>query len=75
MTRYGSRYYTEQAETHAPAKPMSDTVVRPDVCPSCRGRVIDTLAKVITVTTAWRCRGCEHTWSIGTRGAAGREIR
>jgi ribosomal protein L37AE/L43A len=69
MNHYHPRYYTERAETRAMAKAAPDTVAQPDRCPSCQGRVIDTLAKVITATTTWRCRGCEHTWSIATRNA------
>jgi ribosomal protein L37AE/L43A len=70
MNRYGPRYYTERAETYAPAQPMADIVTRPDMCPSCHCRVVDTLAKVITPTTTWRCRGCEHVWSLATPRAA-----
>lgn len=70
MNRYGPRYYTERAETYAPAKPTIDTVTRPDMCPSCHSRAIDTFAKVITVTTAWRCRACEHMWTVATPRAA-----
>jgi len=33
-------------------------VTRPTRCPFCNGKIIDTLAKVITVTTFWRCREC-----------------
>lgn len=74
MTRYGPRDYTKRAETGATAKATPDTVVRPERCPSCHGRTIDTLAKVITVTTTWRCRGCEHMWSIATLNpGAGRQ--
>ena len=40
-------------------------VKRPAMCPSCKSKVVDTLAKVITVTTVWRCRECDHTWTIG----------
>ena len=74
MNRYGAREYTERAETGATPKATPNTVARPDECPSCHGRTIDTLAKVITVTTTWRCRGCEHTWSIATLNfASGRQ--
>ena len=47
-------------------------VARPANCPYCKSRVIDTLAKVITETTFWRCRECDRTWTIAgieaTRG-------
>jgi len=48
---------------------MSDspeTVTRPTECPFCKGKAIDTLAKVLTVRTMWRCRKCEQTWTIAT---------
>lgn len=70
MNRYDPRGYAERAETGEMAKATPETIARPDRCPSCQGRVIDTLAKVITVTTTWRCRACEHTWSIAMRNAA-----
>jgi hypothetical protein len=41
-------------------------VPRPTACPQCRGRIIETLAKVITVDTCWRCRECEATWTIAS---------
>jgi hypothetical protein len=46
-------------------------IARPLTCPFCRGRVIDTLAKVITVHTCWRCRECDRTWTLA--GGAPRE--
>jgi len=45
--------------------PVEAAPARPETCPSCGGRVIDTLARVITPSTCWRCRVCEHTWTIG----------
>jgi ribosomal protein L37AE/L43A len=42
----------------------TDSATRPTMCPFCQGKVFDTLAKVITVTTLWRCRECEETWTI-----------
>ena len=53
---------------------FADAVVtRPVACPSCKGRIIETLAKVITAATAWRCRECERVWTIaGTRASAPR---
>lgn len=54
---------------------MSDSrvetvVTRPSECPFCHGGAVDTLAKVITVTTYWRCRTCEGTWTIASRAAS-----
>lgn len=42
------------------------TVERPTACPFCKGRIIGTLAKVITTLTLWRCRSCERTWTIAS---------
>ena len=51
----------------------SGAVTRPTSCPFCKGRIIDTLAKEITVTTFWRCRECERTWTIqGLRASSPR---
>ena len=47
-------------------------VTRPKMCPFCKGKVIDTLAKVITEKTFWRCRGCEKTWTIAGLASSGR---
>ena len=47
-----------------PDSRSNETVARPTVCPFCKGRIIDTLAKVITVNTTWRCRECDGTWTI-----------
>jgi ribosomal protein L37AE/L43A len=52
----------------------NEVVIRPTLCPFCRNKVIDTLAKVITVTTLWRCRVCEKTWTIAS-DAASRRVR
>jgi hypothetical protein len=49
---------------------LDTALTRPTHCPSCQGRVIDTLAKVITTRTCWRCRGCDHTWTLATTAAA-----
>lgn len=46
-----------------------EVVTRPVVCPFCRSKIIDTLAKVVTLTTLWRCRRCEGTWTIASRAA------
>jgi ribosomal protein L37AE/L43A len=43
------------------------TIARPSECPFCGGKAVDTLAKVITVTTYWRCRECEKTWTIASQ--------
>ena len=39
-------------------------VTRPAACPFCKGRIIDTLAKVISDSALWRCRQCGETWTI-----------
>jgi ribosomal protein L37AE/L43A len=44
--------------------PFTEAVTRPTACPFCKGRIVDTLAKVITVTTVWRCRECDKTWTL-----------
>ena len=44
---------------------------KPTACPFCKGKIIDTLAKVITVTSFWRCRECEQTWTIWSRPTSG----
>jgi hypothetical protein len=50
---------------------LAEDVVRPVVCPFCNGRIIDTLAKVLTETTSWRCRECDRTWTIASlRGSS-----
>jgi transposase-like protein len=46
-------------------EPQSEEkVLRPAGCPFCKSRSVDTLAKTISVTTLWRCRTCEGTWTI-----------
>jgi ribosomal protein L37AE/L43A len=42
------------------------TVPRPAACPFCNSKIIDTLAKVFTVTTFWRCKQCDETWTIAS---------
>jgi hypothetical protein len=54
---------------------FTEAVTRPTGCPFCKGRIIDTLAKVITVTTLWRCRECERTWTIASRLGASPRLR
>lgn len=44
----------------------TDARPRQTACPFCRGSAVDTLAKVITATTCWRCRECEKTWTIAS---------
>ena len=41
-----------------------ETTTRPAMCPYCQGRRIDTLAKVISPATCWRCRECDKTWTM-----------
>ena len=48
----------------------NDQITRPTRCPFCQGRVVDTLAKTITVATLWRCRECEATWTLASRAAS-----
>jgi hypothetical protein len=49
---------------------FDEIVTRPAVCPFCKGRIIDTLAKVITTMTLWRCLKCHQTWTIASLPAA-----
>jgi transposase-like protein len=49
-----------------PFTPSASTVARPTHCPQCKGKKIDTIAKVISVDTCWRCRECEATWTIAS---------
>ena len=44
-------------------------------CPFCNGKVIDTLAKVINVTTFWRCKHCDGTWTIASLAASQARLR
>ena len=55
--------------------PFVETVTRPTMCPFCKGKAVDTLAKVITVTTYWRCRKCDKTWTIASQRAGGNRMR
>jgi ribosomal protein L37AE/L43A len=48
----------------------NDSATRPTHCPFCNGTAFETLAKVITVTTLWRCRQCEETWTIASVAAS-----
>ena len=55
---------TTRSNRDGAAAPADAAVTWPTVCPFCKGKVIDTLAKVISVTTLWRCRVCDTTWTI-----------
>jgi ribosomal protein L37AE/L43A len=46
---------------------VTPAVLRPTMCPFCKGTRFDTLAKVITAMTFWRCRDCEGTWTIASQ--------
>lgn len=61
--------------THNMNDSYSGDVARPTSCPFCKGTIIDTLAKVITVTTFWRCRECERTWTIQSLRASSTRAR
>jgi ribosomal protein L37AE/L43A len=54
---------------------FAEDVARPEACPFCKGRIIDTLAKVITVTALWRCRECDQTWTIASLKAPSMRFR
>jgi len=55
------------------ATSIDQTVARPAMCPHCHGTKFETLAKAVTVTSLWRCRECERTWTIASQaGAPGR---
>jgi ribosomal protein L37AE/L43A len=51
---------------------FNEAVNRPTACPFCQGKRLDTLAKTITVTTLWRCRECDGTWTIASRASTAR---
>jgi ribosomal protein L37AE/L43A len=51
---------------------LGRAVARPKNCPFCMGQIIDTLAKTISVTTLWRCRECDETWTIASHAASSR---
>ena len=50
-----------------PDSRFEPAVTRPAKCPQCDGKAVDTLAKVMTPTTVWRCRQCDHTWTIASQ--------
>jgi ribosomal protein L37AE/L43A len=51
---------------------FNGAIIRPTTCPFCQGKRIDTLAKAISMTTLWRCRECDETWTIASRAASAR---
>ena len=53
-----------------PESRFNEVITRPTTCPFCEGKRVDTVAKTITVTTLWRCRDCDETWTIASRAAA-----
>ena len=48
-----------------------ETTMRPEACPECHSKIIETLAKVLNANSLWRCRSCEATWTIASQTAAG----
>ena len=54
---------------------VDQAVPRPTVCPFCKGTRIDTLAKVITTATLWRCRDCDGTWTIASQAPSPRRVK
>lgn len=48
----------------------NQTVVKPTSCPFCNGKIIDTLAKVLTTRTMWRCLSCQGTWTLDSLAAS-----
>ena len=48
---------------------VNEAVMRPAACPFCKSKVIDTLAKVHTESTVWRCRRCDATWTVASLAA------
>jgi ribosomal protein L37AE/L43A len=46
---------------------VNQAIARPTKCPSCQRRAIDTLAKVITTSSLWRCRMCGGAWTIASQ--------
>jgi len=53
----------------------SNTTTRPAACPECHSKIIETLAKVLTVNSLWRCRSCEATWTMASQAASGPQPR
>jgi transposase-like protein len=45
------------------------------MCPFCRSKIIDTLAKVVTARTLWRCRECDETWTMASLSPAMRGMK
>jgi hypothetical protein len=70
----GSKYWS-MVGTMSESPVAGAPAVRPAECPFCHGKAFDTLAKVISVNTWWRCRVCEGTWSIASQQAASPKAR
>jgi hypothetical protein len=51
---------------HMASNSSATATERPSQCPFCRGHVVDTLAKVFTPTTMWRCLSCDKTWTLAS---------
>ena len=49
---------------------LDEQVARPTVCPFCKSKAVDTLGRIFTVKTLWRCRQCEETWTIASVAAS-----
>jgi len=49
-------------------------VARPAACPFCKGKIIGTLAKILTDSTLWRCRECDRTWTIASVKASSTRV-
>jgi len=50
-----------------PDSRSADEGARPAICPFCRGKAVDTHARVVDVATYWRCLACDRTWTIPSR--------
>ena len=48
----------------------NETTTRPEACPECHSKIIETLAKVLNANSLWRCRSCEATWTIASQMAS-----
>jgi len=70
-TRRIPTWGTIGAMTQSPDLP----VARPAACPYCNATVIETLAKIITASSFWRCRKCEGTWTGASLAVARLPIR
>lgn len=45
---------------------------RPAACPACGSKAVGTLAKMITLDTAWRCQACGEVWKVAKRPTSSR---